>query len=102
MIVNSVANANADLAKCGAVAAAFAKKGGEEITREFASLGGLKCGQVRATTTSGTLACSVVLHASIRPWDGDRTYKVSFINCSLNTHTLWSSTQWHLNRAPFH
>ena len=76
VIVNSVANANVDLSKCGAVAAAFSKQAGPEMCNEFSSLGGLKCGQVRATMTSGSLECRMVLHASIRAWDGHRTYKV--------------------------
>ena len=77
VIVNSIANDNSDLAKCGTVAAAFAKVGGSAMCKEFASFGGLKCGQVQATMSSSGSLPNLVLHASIRAWDGDRTYKVS-------------------------
>ena len=70
--MNSVANDCPDLTKCGVIAKAFAKLGGDAMCDEFSTFGGLKCGQVRNTMNAG----QIVLHASIRSWDGPRTYKV--------------------------
>ena len=74
--MNSVANASTDLSKCGLVATAFLKAGGPDMGKEFSSLGGLKCGDVKGTINTGHLKCQVLLHVGIRPWDGGRTYTV--------------------------
>ena len=70
VLVCSVANGDQELEKCGAVAEAFAQKGGPALRNVFSALGGVPEGKAYKVTTTGDIQCSAILFLGVRDWNG--------------------------------
>ena len=77
VLVCSIANGDKMLDQCGAVAVAFAKKGGAVLEKDFSSSGGVAEGKVYKATTTGNVHCSGLLFLGVRDWNGQSTTQVS-------------------------
>jgi hypothetical protein len=79
-LVCSVANGEQELARCGAVAAAFAQTGGVALQNIFSALGGVAEGKVHKAAGTGNIQCSAILFLGARDWNGDSSKQVQDVH----------------------
>ena len=76
VLVCSIANGDQQLDQCGAVAVAFAKKGGTVLQDAFKQIGGVAEGKVYTVSTTGNISCKSILFLGVRDWNGQSTKQV--------------------------